>query len=217
MCALRAETPFAFVLTTGDNFYPSGTARRDTWTVPERCLHDVPWRASWGNHDVPGRSTAELLRSPKRATWSEAGIDFFVVDSNRASDEEQRRWLEAGLARSRARVRIVAFHHPPYTAGLHAPDERVRRAWVPLFERYRVTLVLAGHNHLYEHLVVRGVHYVVTGGGGATITPCARPARGLRRCAAAHHFLLVTVTADELIVRAIRASGETLDGFEIPL
>ena len=35
MCAEYAKTPFAFTLTTGDNFYDSGTARRDSFQIAE--------------------------------------------------------------------------------------------------------------------------------------------------------------------------------------
>jgi len=40
---------------------------------------------------------------------------------------------------------------------------------VPLFELYDVDMVFTGHDHNYEHGEVNGIHYVVTGGGGAPL------------------------------------------------
>src|SRR5262249_18067928 len=90
-----------------------------------------------------------------------------------------------------------------------------QRAWVPLFVRFHVTLVLTGHNHDYEHLEIGGIDYVVSGGGGQTAYPCLRVEPGALRCDSAYHFLIVTVTASWVTVRAVRASGGELDEFEI--
>ena len=69
MCVEYRRSPFAFVLTTGDNFSaPDGVATAANFTRPERCLPalGVRWRATWGNHDVAGTSTADVLGSPRR-------------------------------------------------------------------------------------------------------------------------------------------------------
>ena len=39
----------------------------------------------------------------------------------------------------------------------------------PEFEKYKVAAVLSGHNHLYEHFLVNGIHYFTFGGGGAPL------------------------------------------------
>jgi hypothetical protein len=65
----------------------------------------------------------------------------------------QTRWLEQSLARARADATvdwiIVSLHHP---ACCSAPgcDLGVREEWLPLFDAYRVDLVLAGHADGYE-------------------------------------------------------------------
>lgn len=46
---------------------------------------------------------------------------------------------------------VVFFHHCAFsTTTAHASEGGVREAWVPLFEKYRVDLVINGHNHVYE-------------------------------------------------------------------
>jgi len=70
---------------------------------------------------------------------------------------------------------VVMAHHAPYSASVnHGSTLRVQKEWVPIFERYRVDVVLTGHDHDYErtHPILanqkvaagQGVVYVVAGG-----------------------------------------------------
>lgn len=219
MCEQRQRTPFSIVVTTGDNFYaPDGTATKRNYRDPERCLYEAPghrWRASWGNHDHDGDATGTVLGASRYYTWSRSGVDFFALDSQNAGDPKQRQWLVRKLRASDATIKIAYFHHPGLTVGGHADNSAVRANWISLFSLYDVTLVLNGHNHDYEHLVADGVHYVVTGGGGRYLTPCLGRRPELVRCRVDHHFLLVTITGDEIEVRAITESGAALDRFTI--
>jgi acid phosphatase len=220
MCAEYRRSPFAFVLTTGDNFYPTGDATAANFTRPERCLTalGVRWRAAWGNHDIGGTSTADVLGSPRRHYAFSAGpARILVLDGNDPSDPQQLRFIREQLRDATEPVRIVAVHQPLRTAGLHGPSEAARRLWEPLLRRGRVTLVLQGHNHMYERIVAGGITYITTGGGGAQLYPCVRPAAGLRRCVFSHHFLAVNVTASRVSVRAISPSGTTLERVVIPV
>jgi tartrate-resistant acid phosphatase type 5 len=220
MCRVRDRTSFDVVVTTGDNFYsPDGVATPRTYGNPERCLISDPehrWVPAWGNHDLGGTSTAQVLGAPgRRYRWSTAEVDVFVLDSNRAWQGRQRRWLARSLRTSPAPVKIAVFHHPPFSVGGHGSHLVVRESWVPLFERHGMDLVLSGHNHLYEHARVRGVDYVVTGGGGARLNGCGEPAPWTRQCLSAHHFVLVTVNDATLSVQAVAPSGRSLDTFTV--
>ena len=217
MCAEARRAPVAFVLTTGDNFYrPDGTATAENFLRPEICLRasGIPWRAAWGNHDVAGASTAAVLGSPRRYyAFARGPLRVIVLDANRPGDPAQLRFLRRQLRDATEPARIVALHQPVYTSGLHAPSATAQRLWAPLFRRGRVALVLQGHNHMYERLQVDGVTYVTTGGGGAPLYPCVRPARGLRACVLAHHFLAVNVTrAADLRARRLAARGHPRPG-----
>lgn len=219
MCAMREQQPFTFVVTTGDNFYPSGTARRDTYDEPEACLlgyagHE--WRAAWGNHDVRGNSTSDILGTPSRYyAFDGPNIVFIVLDSTRAGDREQISWLVSRLQEAAGRAIVVAFHHPPFTSGSrYEGDSTIQRNWVPLFERHGVDLVLNGHSHAYEHSVVQGINYVVSGGGGASLYPCGDPEPGLVTCRSVHHFLMVEIEERSIRVTAVDQQGAVVDHFE---
>jgi acid phosphatase len=220
MCATWDRARFPFVLTTGDNFYPAGRATAATFDRPERCLLDrgVRYRAVWGNHDAPGPSTRDVLRAPARWYTFRAGSSRLVMlDGNQPENPAQLRFLRRVLAAERVRPVIVAYHQPTRTAGLHEPQRSQQRAWEPLFERYKVRLVLQGHNHLYERIRFHGITYVTTGGGGANLYPCVRPAAGLVTCKPVLHFLMVEVTPTRIGVRALDTGGGIVDRFRIDL
>ncbi|MFB8249481.1 purple acid phosphatase family protein [Streptomyces sp. NPDC055952] len=70
------------------------------------------------------------------------------------SEGRQTRWLDRTLAGLRADAAVdfvvVFFHHCAYSTSTHASDGGVRAAWLPLFARHEVDLVINGHNHVYE-------------------------------------------------------------------
>lgn len=68
---------------------------------------------------------------------------------------DQYDWLAKDLAANRLPFTIVYFHKPPYSKGSHDSDteldmKHLREHVNPLFEQYKVDLVIAGHSHVYE-------------------------------------------------------------------
>ncbi|MEU6348780.1 metallophosphoesterase family protein [Streptomyces sp. NPDC047072] len=106
------------------------------------------------------------------------------------SDGRQTAWLDQRLGELRAAADVdfvvVYFHHCAYSTSAHASDGGVRAAWLPLFAKHQVDLVINGHNHVYERTdAIRndevgravpiggstdptrdGIVYVTAGGGG---------------------------------------------------
>ena len=73
-------------------------------------------------------------------------------------------WLKQDLAANTQPWTVVYFHHPPYTKGSHNSDTEaelinMRQKIVPIFERYKVDLVLSGHSHSYERSYLINGHY----------------------------------------------------------
>lgn len=75
---------------------------------------------------------------------------------------DQYDWLAKDLAANRLPFTIVYFHKPPYSKGSHDSDteldmKNMREKVNPVFEKYKVDIVLAGHSHVYERtLPLRG-------------------------------------------------------------
>jgi hypothetical protein len=92
-------------------------------------------------------------------------------------DAMQLRWLDEGLAASRAAHpdgwRVVYLHHPLYTMiGNHVERSDIinlRENVLPILQKHDVHLVLAGHSHAFEWFRSDALPHTgifVTGGGG---------------------------------------------------
>jgi hypothetical protein len=131
---------------------------------------------------------------------------------------EQTRWLEDDLAKSqKAEFRFVIAHHPPITAVSRRQEGNPQmKALVPLFEKYKLTAGFFGHDHNYQHYLQNGIHYIVTGGGGAPLYDVSKPADGItQKVASTEHFVKIHVDAGKAKVIAIGLDGSTIDEFEM--
>ncbi|HEX5614066.1 MAG TPA: metallophosphoesterase [Acidimicrobiia bacterium] len=217
---IDGSDPFDSVLLLGDNVYPAGDPKRLQTTVfqpfaPE-LDHGAALLAILGNHDVrDGHADSQVaaLGMPGR-WWARTFDDVLVVglDSNATDDPDQLAWLEETLAASAARWKIVAVHHPPYSAGYQGSDHGVRDRFSPLFARYGVQLVLSGHEHDYQRSVpIDGVTYVITGGASGTRRTGERDFTAVSF--SWHHFVDLHVFADRAVLRAVNQSGRVADEF----
>ena len=212
------------IVTTGDNVYSIGhpSSFDTSWHGPYGWVdrHGIEKVGSLGNHDSvtnEGRPVMRLLDMPARRYKRHfKHVDVFVLDSNRVHNRLQELWLKRHLRDSKARWQVAVFHHPPYNCGEHFDEARaVRREWTPLFRRFDVDLVLSGHEHSYQRFQKRrGVTYVVTGGGGASLYDLGgcpdRYPRRVRSAETFHHLRLIA-TGSRLLIRAVTPGGGTID------
>ena len=122
---------------------------------------------------------------------------------------------EQDLAATDARWIVAVSHRPPFSSGTHGDDRQVQEAFLPLFRRHGVDLVLSGHDHHYERSrPVDGIVYIVTGGGGRGTRAVGEneTAAFAERVA---HFVYVTVDHHRLELHAIDARGKVFDGLRI--
>ena len=75
------------------------------------------------------------------------------------------RALAAAHADARTRWLLVVAHYPVLSVGEHGDTPALRASVQPLLERYAADAYLCGHTHTLQHLEMRGVHYLVSGGG----------------------------------------------------
>jgi hypothetical protein len=113
------------------------------------------------------------------------------------------------------RWRIPFAHHPPYSAGPQHYNTKSMRRLLPLFARAGVRVVLAGHEHNFQHSHDAGIDYFVTGAAGKFRggTPTRFEEARTQSWSAQCHFLLARIEGDRMTVRAIgeRANGRLLD------
>jgi 3',5'-cyclic AMP phosphodiesterase CpdA len=87
-------------------------------------------------------------------------IDVFVLNSEALGDvallDTQAQWLDHKLQNSKAKWRIVTMHHPVFSScgmplnTLGQDEPEVRAAFLPVFLKHNVDLVLQGHDHTYS-------------------------------------------------------------------
>jgi hypothetical protein len=214
------------LVTTGDNVYDYGEPAFFAAYLDQPYQELRATRPMWvtlGNHDVMrGHGDAQLAHLGLPAlpyTTVLNGVRLFFLDSNRP-DAAQAAWLDEQLAQPGPACSVVVFHAPLYSCGTHGNEASVVAAWGPVLEGRKVTLVLNGHDHLYQRFAsAAGVTYVVTGGGGRDLyphTPGCNPPE-LRFSAVRHHFTGVEVFADRLVISAVGTDDSVFDRLEIPL
>ena len=89
-------------------------------------------------------------------------------------------------------------------------------ALMPMFEKYKVTAGFFGHDHNYQHYLKNGIHYFITGGGGAPLYDVDKPPEGItQKVEQTENFITVNVKGNTVRVEAIKPNGEMLDKAEL--
>jgi predicted phosphodiesterase len=215
----REAFPFTFVIMMGDNLYGSERPQdyANKFEKPYKALLDanVPFYASLGNHDDPNQRLYKPfnMNGERYYTFTKGPIRFFVLDSN-YMDHPQLSWLENELQKSTDRWKIAYFHHPLYSSGgRHGSEIDLRQQLEPLFLKYGVDVVFAGHEHFYERIKPQqGIHYFTCGGGAKLREGDVK--RGPLTATAFdsdQSFMLVEVEDDTLRFQTISRLGKQVD------
>jgi len=215
----RATFPFELVIMLGDNIYGRQGPQDmiDKFERPYAALLSagVMFFASLGNHDSPNnRNYPKFNMGGERYyTYARKNVRFFVLDTNQL-DPRQLAWLDGALKQSADEWKICYFHHPIYSdGGRHGSDVQLRVALEPLFLKYGVNVVFAGHDHIYERIKPqKGITYFVNGSSGELRKGDTKPS-GMT---AAHFdqdqaFSLVEVAGDDMYFEARSRTGKTVD------
>jgi len=216
----RRTFPFTRALMLGDNLYGrnNAAAYRNKFERPYAALLEggVKFYAALGNHDDPAqRFYAPFNMDTHRYySHSDGDVRFFALDSTYMSPE-QIRWVGDELSKSNAKWKIAYMHHPMYSSGeRHGPTPPLRAALEPLFAKYGVDVVFAGHEHFYERMRPQGgITYVIQGGSAnlrkgnirrnSTIT-----AKGFDTD---RSFTLVEIAGDQMYLETISRMGVIVD------
>lgn len=138
-------------------------------------------------------------------------VHFFMVDSEATGDDVtlQQQWLKTALVEAQnsptdARWRVVVFHRPAFSSGTHGPRVEMQPAEGWDYKGWGADMVIAGHQHIYEDVVVDDFHYLTAGvGATGTVRPCpADDARveGSRICIDGPGALRIVATGEKLVL-----------------
>lgn len=232
-----------FVIHNGD--FTENADDSDGW----RYLFEqaMPWAASVplmpvvGNNDVLKKEGSTPLTArfnlPDNGTKGVAGsysFDYGTVHVAVLNTEEeisaQTKWLDADLAATKQPWLIVAIHRPLYGGSTY----KKIKEWGEVIDRYKVDLVLQGHNHEYSRSYPlrdgkvtgtadqpiqdhAGTVYVVTNTSG----PKFNEKKEDQFYHAVHFqnnkqmFAAITVDGDTLTYSAFTSDGNQLDTFTV--
>jgi predicted phosphodiesterase len=219
------------ILHTGDVVYPRGEERhydRSFFVPYQRLIKEVPIFPTLGNHDVEKNNGTAYLKnfhlphnnpqSSSRYYSFDWGNAHFVAlnsemyhEDDSGSPEEQKSWLERDLREAHQPWKFVFLHRGLYSSSKHGGDEEIREDLEPIFVRYKVNVVFSGHDHDYERTVpIKGVTYVVTGGGGKDLYRACR-SKWTAFSKKIHHAVLVRINGERFSLETIEPEGNVVD------
>lgn len=228
-----------FVLHGADiQYYASGLETWASWfPVMEPMFAGGAFFPAVGNHEAEKPEeeqeydqrffgNAGFDGNEKWYRFQSAGVWFFSLDTEESIDpgSEQGGWLVAKLADAAAqpgfRFSIVYIHRPLVTCGDTGDDPADRAKLEPIFQQYKVPLVIQAHMHGYERFDFGNITYVTSAGGGGIIgNPDENTARSYcdKRVASGgyRHGVLFELTAGNLKGTAIDWEGQVVDTFDI--
>lgn len=196
------------------------------WAAMKEIIAPLTEKAEFfpvrGNHDIGSSLYFDTFQLPGNKKWYSVeryGVRFILLDSNIriTPGSEQYRWLEAELQRPRKKKQFIAvvLHHAPFSTGIYVDEKGLQKKIVPLFERYNVDIVFSGHHHCYERLKIRGVTYIVTGGGGDPLHFQLRYSPVSEVFKSVNHFCIFYVSGGELVLEAYDVDLNPIDQIRI--
>jgi predicted MPP superfamily phosphohydrolase len=222
MTAWHSKFDFPIVVMMGDNIYGSERPQDfvKKFEAPYKPLLDagVKFYASLGNHDSREQRSYKLynmdgklyytLKAPKQS------VRFFALEST-YMDQEQLAWIDKELDGAGEDWKICFFHHPLYSsARTHGSEMKLRAALEPLFIKHNVSLVLTGHDHVYERIKPQsGITYFVEGSSGQLREGDLRKGSPLtaKGFDTDQTFMLMEIDGDQLTFITISRKGQIID------
>lgn len=210
----------------------------------------VPSVPTPGNHEYARDPERPLLRRDLTAHWRPQftlpengiegleesvyyldyqGVRIISLNSNE-KEREQAPWLESVLQDNPNRWTVLTFHHPVYSTAKGRDNPDIRNMWKPIFDKYRVDLVLQGHDHGYGRFSGElsenvgtgqntqspegGTVYVVSVSGPKMYNVERTPAMA-RAAENTQLYQIISIDGDALRYEARTATGELYDAFRL--
>ena len=131
-----------------------------------------------GNHEEAGGddgiSNFKNFFGMKKAMYSfdYGNAKFIALPWPRVKkDTAKLAWLEEELKAAKGKHIFIYRHRPHYTVGSKPPSdvEGEETATTKLYDKYNVTAVFSGHDHIYYRTKRNNTTYIISAGAGAPI------------------------------------------------
>ena len=181
------------------------------WVMPGR-YYAIEKEVEDGNEKIlyVFIDTAPLIDKYRRDTED-------YPDAGKQSIAAELEWLEATLAASTAKWKVVMGHHPIYADTDKNESERtdLQRRVQPLLDKYGVDAYICGHIHNFQHIQAKGsrVQYFVNTSG--SLSRDVKPIEGTQFCSGDEGFMILS-TADNLMrFFLVNYKGEIIYQYDI--
>ena len=227
-----------FVITTGDNNYPDGSAQTIDENIGQYYHSFIyPYFGNYGEGADINRFFPSVGNHDWRATNGQPYLDYFTLPGNERyydftwgplhlfsinSDQNepdgmdpssvQAAWLQQKLAASTSPWQIVYTHYAPYSSGTYGVNTWIQ--WP--FKEWGVDAVLSGHEHSYERLLIKDLVYFVNGAGGGSLYNFRNPIQGsMVRFNSDYGAMLAEVTREKIVFWFFTRQKVLIDEFTL--
>lgn len=210
---LDYENPHDYDLSV-DQYYSFWKERQLLLPVPGNHDWDFDDLSSYfGYFDyLGGRRYYSRRIGPLGLFFIDSGINsagtVVEPDGNSSGSIQNERFVTLA-DQSSAPWKIAVLHHSPYSSdSTHGSNTTLQ--WD--FEGMGIDIVLSGHAHTYEHLLIDNVHYFVNGLGGGDIYSFGTPVEGsILRFNGKHGALRMRASQSELEVAFFTKNGVVIE------
>ncbi len=234
-----------FMLYAGDLINRSGRdSEWDEWFKTSSFLCAmVPQVMTPGNHDYASAKLDSHWNSqftqPNNGPAGLKGTCFFIdypnlrlisIDSAAGSELEdekgvplqvQKAWLDSVLSTNTAKWVVITTHLPFYSTKDSRDNPQLRRNFQPILEKYKVDLVLTGHDHSYGRgrasdnpLIKPSIVYVVSV-SGPKLYPAGTKTWMEKSGGDLQLFQEISINDNTLSFQCFTANGHLFDAFRI--
>ncbi len=252
--AFAANADARFMVNVGDLVdYGQSGAHWNAWFAAAKGVIDrIPIMPVTGNHEYFGakdvtkplfwlmqwavpQNGPEGLKS--QAYSFDYGPVHVVVLDSQAQEQRvhgdifklQQPWLEADLAATKAKWKIVFFHKPAYESYPKRTNMDVRNAFCPILEKYQVDLAFTAHDHaiartypikngVYMERPSEGVIYYASGQSGGKTYDALRKMEWntfFYHPKDQPNYFVVEVSEKKIRIKTTKQDGTLLDDFLI--
>jgi hypothetical protein len=224
-----------FVLFMGDHVH--SYKKHELWfaffRIMRLLLPKVPFYPTIGNHcggDNGITAGAKYLLHPFNRplnwnyTWQYQNIFFISINSmplleqNQPEIEKTEAWLKEQInSRPSTATFTIVYMHVPWIGQPYATNGQpshyelyLEKQWKPILDDPRVDAIFSGHKHSY---IRSGKYFVTASLHGVRKYPEAMEADYVARNT--HHYLLIEVEKQRLMIKAKRWNGKIHDEYSI--
>ena len=205
-----------FVLTTGNHEYPDIVINGIEKEIRAKL---------WNTHITQPSNIIEGLEETV-FSFVYQGVRFVILNSNEKLTE-QAEWLDNLLSNNSCKWIIVALHRPLYSMGKNRDQRSSRNAFLEIFDKYNVDLVLQGHDHVYSRSKKLRADQVVAEGEPGTIYVVSQCGSDAYKIGSPYTslaeilsnevqlFQVISVDENKISFKAFTATNSLHDSFEL--